>query len=290
VYDADMPEYAFAVDLYQSDPVGSAGRWLYVQEYAPPVTVDKDRARARREEAISVLPEVTGLPPEAIYWRTRRPQKGRSQYEAIAEVDERVVVEEGGLKFLVNFTDYLDTGLFLDHRKTRARMRRLATGKRFLNLFCYTGAATVHAAAGGAASTTSIDMSRTYVEWAKRNLAINGLVGEHAFIQEDCIAWLVEGGGEPYDLIFLDPPTFSNSKRMDREFDVQRDHVDLIRATLKRLAPGGLLLFSTNFRKFRLDREALDGLDIRDITKATIPFDYSRDPKVHACFEIRHGQ
>ena len=290
VYDADMPEYAFAIDLYQSDPVGSAGRWLYVQEYAPPATVDKDRARARREEAISVLPEVTGLPPEAIYWRTRRQQKGKSQYEAIAEVDERVVVEEGGLKFLVNFTDYLDTGLFLDHRKTRARIRQLARGKRFLNLFCYTGAATVHAAAGGAASTTSIDMSRTYVEWAKRNLAINGLPGEHAFIQEDCIAWLAESGGGPYDLIFLDPPTFSNSKRMDREFDVQRDHVDLIRATLKRLAPGGLLLFSTNFRKFKLDREALDGLDIRDITKATIPFDYSRDPKVHACFEIRRGQ
>ena len=290
VYDADMPEYAFAIDLYQSDPVGSAGRWLYVQEYAPPATVDKDRARARREEAISVLPEVTGLPPEAIYWRTRRQQKGKSQYEAIAEVDERVVVEEGGLKFLVNFTDYLDTGLFLDHRKTRARVRQLARGKRFLNLFCYTGAATVHAAAGGAASTTSIDMSRTYVEWAKRNLAINGLPGEHAFIQEDCIAWLAESGGGPYDLIFLDPPTFSNSKRMDREFDVQRDHVDLIGATLKRLAPGGLLLFSTNFRKFKLDREALEGVDVREITKATIPFDYSRDPKVHACFEIRRGQ
>jgi 23S rRNA (guanine2445-N2)-methyltransferase / 23S rRNA (guanine2069-N7)-methyltransferase len=290
VYDADMPEYAFAIDLYQSDPVGSAGRWLYVQEYAPPATVDKDRARARREEAISVLPEVTGLPPEAIYWRTRRPQKGKSQYEAIADIDERVVVEEGGLKFLVNFTDYLDTGLFLDHRKTRARIRQLARGKRFLNLFCYTGAATVHAAAGGAASTTSIDMSRTYVEWAKRNLAINGLPGEHAFIQEDCIAWLAESGGGPYDLIFLDPPTFSNSKRMDHEFDVQRDHVDLIGATLKRLAPGGLLLFSTNFRKFKLDREALEGVDVREITKATIPFDYSRDPKVHACFEIRRGQ
>ena len=174
-YDADMPEYAFAIDLYQSDPAGSAGRWLYVQEYAPPATVDKDRARARREEAISVLPEVTGLGTDAIYWRTRRPQKGKSQYEAIAEVDERVVVEEGGLKFLVNFTDYLDTGLFLDHRKTRARIRKLAQGKRFLNLFCYTGAATVHAAAGGAASTTSVDMSRTYVDWAKRNLAINGL-------------------------------------------------------------------------------------------------------------------
>jgi 23S rRNA (guanine2445-N2)-methyltransferase / 23S rRNA (guanine2069-N7)-methyltransferase len=286
VYDADMPEYAFAIDLYQSDPAGSVGRWLYVQEYAPPATVDKDRARARREEAISVLPEVTGLPAESIYWRTRRPQKGTSQYQAIAEVDERVVVEEGGLKFLVNFTDYLDTGLFLDHRPMRARIRGLAKGKRFLNLFCYTGAATVYAAAGGAASTTSIDMSRTYVEWARRNLAINRLSGKHEFIQEDCLAWLAEERAGHYDLIFLDPPTFSNSRRMDREFDVQRDHVDLIRATLKRLAPGGLLLFSTNFRKFKLDAEALQDLQVRDITKGSVPFDFSRDPKVHACFEI----
>jgi 23S rRNA (guanine2445-N2)-methyltransferase / 23S rRNA (guanine2069-N7)-methyltransferase len=287
VYDADMPEYAFAIDLYQSDPAGSAGRWLYVQEYAPPATVDKDRARARREEALSVLPEVTGLGSEAIYWRTRRPQKGASQYEAIAEIDERVMVEEGGLKFLVNFTDYLDTGLFLDHRKTRARIRELAKGKRFLNLFCYTGAATVYAAAGGAASTTSVDMSRTYLDWAKRNLAVNGFAGPHAFIQEDCIAWLVEGGPAAFDLIFLDPPTFSNSKRMAREFDVQRDHPDLVRAAMKRLAPGGLLLFSTNFRKFKLDREALADLDVRDITKETVPFDFSRDAKVHACFELR---
>jgi len=289
VYDSDMPEYAFAVDMYQSDPAGSAGRWLYVQEYAPPATVDKDRARARREEAISVLPEVTGLAADAIYWRTRRPQKGKSQYEAIAEVDERVVVEEGGLKFLVNFTDYLDTGLFLDHRKTRARIRKLAQGKRFLNLFCYTGAATVHAAAGGAASTTSVDMSRTYVEWAKRNLAVNGLTGQHAFLQEDCLAWLAEARPERFDLIFLDPPTFSNSKRMDRKFDVQRDHVDLIRATMKLLAPGGLLLFSTNFRKFKLDAEALKDLQIRDITRSTIPQDFARDAKVHTCFEIRHA-
>jgi 23S rRNA (guanine2445-N2)-methyltransferase / 23S rRNA (guanine2069-N7)-methyltransferase len=286
LYDADMPEYAFAIDLYQSDPAGSAGRWLYVQEYAPPATVDRAGAKARREEAIAVLPEVTGLAPDAIYWRTRRPQKGGSQYEAIAEVGERVVVEEAGLKFLVNFTDYLDTGLFLDHRMTRARIRTLAKGRRFLNLFCYTGAATVYAAAGGAAATTSVDMSRTYIDWAKRNMAVNRLEGGHAFIQEDCLAWLDRSQGGPWDLIFLDPPTFSNSKRMAREFDVQRDHADLIRAAMRRLAPDGLLLFSTNFRKFRLDAGALDGLDIRDITRATIPFDFARDSKVHACFEI----
>jgi 23S rRNA (guanine2445-N2)-methyltransferase / 23S rRNA (guanine2069-N7)-methyltransferase len=287
LYDADMPEYAFAIDLYQSDPAGSAGRWLYVQEYAPPATVDKQKARARREEALSVLPEVTGLAAEAIYWRTRRPQKGKAQYEAIAEVGERVVVEEGGLKFLVNFTDYLDTGLFLDHRRTRARIRELAGGKRFLNLFCYTGAATVHAAAGGAKSTTSVDMSRTYLDWSKRNMTVNGFTGAHEFIQEDCLAWLAQDRGDRYDLIFLDPPTFSNSKRMDRELDVQRDHVELIRLAMRRLAAGGLLLFSTNFRKFRLDREALGDLDVRDVSKATVPLDFARDPKVHACFEIR---
>jgi len=289
LYDADMPEYAFAIDLYQSDPAGTAGRWLYVQEYAPPATVDRAKAKARREEAISVLSEVTSLPMDAVYWRTRRPQKGKSQYEAIAEVDERVVVEEGGLKFLVNFTDYLDTGLFLDHRKTRARIRELAKGKRFLNLFCYTGTATVHAAAGGAASTTSVDMSLTYLDWAKRNLAVNGLAGKHEFIQEDCLAWLSEARTERYDLVLLDPPTFSNSKRMEQEFDVQRDHVDLVHAAAGLLAPGGLLLFSTNFRKFKLDAAALKDFEIRDITKGTVPFDFARDAKVHACFEVRRA-
>jgi 23S rRNA (guanine2069-N7)-methyltransferase / 23S rRNA (guanine2445-N2)-methyltransferase len=289
LYDADMPEYAFAIDLYQSDPEGRGGRWLYVQEYAPPATVDSAKAKARREEALSVLSEVTGLGTEAIYWRTRRPQKGKSQYEAMADVGERVIVEEGGLDFLVNFTDYLDTGLFLDHRKTRARVRVLAKGKRFLNLFCYTGAATVYAAAGGAATTTSVDMSRTYLDWAKRNLSVNEIEGAHAFVQDDCLAWLADAPATTYDLIFLDPPTFSNSKRMDREFDVQRDHAELIRAAMKRLAPGGLLLFSTNFRKFRLDAAALDGLVVHDITRKTIPRDFAGDARIHHCYEIRRA-
>ena len=289
LYDADMPEYAFAIDVYQSDPEGRAGRWLYVQEYAPPATVDRAKAKARREEALSVLPEVTGLATDAIYWRTRRPQKGKSQYEAMADVGERVLVDEGGLKFLVNFTDYLDTGLFLDHRKTRARIRELARGRHFLNLFCYTGAATVYAAAGGAAATTSVDMSRTYLDWAKRNLSVNALTGANEFVQEDCLGWLADAPQAAYDLIFLDPPTFSNSKRMEREFDVQRDHADLIRSAMKRLAPGGLLLFSTNFRKFRLDATALEGLVAHDITRKTIPRDFAGNARIHHCFEIRRA-
>ncbi|MFZ2507057.1 MAG: bifunctional 23S rRNA (guanine(2069)-N(7))-methyltransferase RlmK/23S rRNA (guanine(2445)-N(2))-methyltransferase RlmL, partial [Steroidobacteraceae bacterium] len=278
IYDADMPEYAFAIDSYQTDPLGVGGRWLYVQEYSPPATVDPAKARARREEALSVLPEVTGLAADAIYWRTRRPQKGGNQYQALDASRERVVVEEGGLKFLVNFSDYLDTGLFLDHRITRARIRDAASGQRFLNLFCYTGTASVYAAAGGARSTTSVDMSRTYLDWARSNMEINGFRGkDHEFVQADCLQWLAEDDGRRYDVIFLDPPTFSNSKRMDREFDVQRDHVALIRSALVRLAPDGLLLYSTNFRKFKLDAEALSDVRVTDITPQTIPLDFERD-------------
>lgn len=237
-----------------------------------------------------MLPEVTGVAMEAIYWRTRRPQKGGAQYEPLAQEGERVVVQEGGLKFLVNFTDYLDTGLFLDHRPTRARIRQLAAGKRFLNLFCYTGAATVCAAAGGALGTTSVDLSRTYLDWARRNLEINGLRGDaHRLVQADCLAWLARDDGQRFDLVFLDPPTFSNSKRMEREFDVQRDHAALIRDTLRRVAPGGLLLFSTNFRRFRLDAGALAGFDVRDVTRQTIPRDFARDARIHHCYEIRRG-
>jgi 23S rRNA (guanine2445-N2)-methyltransferase / 23S rRNA (guanine2069-N7)-methyltransferase len=219
----------------------------------------------------------------------RRKQKRGSQYEKLAQRGEFHTVGEGGIELLVNFTDYLDTGLFLDHRPTRARIRELAKGKRFLNLFAYTCTATVFAAAGGAVATTSIDLSRTYLDWAKRNLELNGFrdSSRHRLVQDDVVDWLARPARERYDLIFLDPPTLSRSKRMAGELDVQRDHVRLLHGVLARLAPGGLLIFSTNFRKFRIDGDALSALEVRDVTSATIPKDFARDAKIHHCYELR---
>jgi 23S rRNA (guanine2445-N2)-methyltransferase / 23S rRNA (guanine2069-N7)-methyltransferase len=288
LYDADMPEYAFAIDLYQADTAGLGGAWLYVQEYAAPATVDRARARARREEALSVLTEVTGIAPDRVFMKTRRQQKGTAQYEKLTERGEFDVVAEGGLRFLVNFTDYLDTGIFLDYRLVRARIRELARGRRFLNLFAYTGSSTCYAAAGGAASTLSVDMSHTYLDWARRNLELNGLAGPtHAFVRADCLAWLSYDDGQRFDLVLLDPPTFSNSKSMEREFDVQRDHVGLVRATLSRLAPGGMLIFSTNLQRFRLDAAALGEVDVEDWSAATLPKDFARRPRIRSVFAIR---
>ena len=288
VYDADMPEYAFAIDLYRTlDPDLT---WLYVQEYAAPSEIELDAVRRRRNQALSVLPEVTGVPEERIRVRTRRRTKRGEQYRKVDEQANFHVVMEGGLKFRVNFDDYLDTGIFLDHRMTRARLREAANGKRFLNLFAYTATATVYAAAGGAASTTTVDMSRTYLDWAQRNLAINGITGrQHAPIQADCREWLQEAAHrkERYDLIFLDPPTFSNSKRMEGVLDVERDHGSLIDACAKLLAPGGLLVFSTNAQRFKLDEALATRYAIRDISAATLPRDFERNPRIHRCFEIR---
>jgi len=288
MYDADMPEYAFAIDLYRTlDPQLT---WLHVQEYAAPAEIELEAVRRRRNEALSVLPEVTGVPEERIHVRTRRRNKRGEQYRKVDEQANFHVVMEGGLKFRVNFDDYLDTGLFLDHRVTRARLRAAASGKRFLNLFAYTGTATVYAAAGGAASTTTVDMSRTYLDWAQRNLAINGITGrQHALVQADCREWLEESahGKERYDLIFLDPPTFSNSKRMEGVLDVERDHGALIDACAKLLAPGGLLVFSTNAQRFKLAESLATEYDIRDISAATLPRDFERNPRIHRCFEIR---
>jgi len=285
VYDADMPEYAFAIDLY-----GRGARHVYVQEYAPPKTVDQESARERRREALAVLPEVLGVPISQVHSRVRKPQKGSEQYEKREDVAERHAVQEGGLKFWVNFRDYLDTGLFLDHRLVRALLREWAKGTDFLNLFCYTGSATVYAAAGGARSSTSIDLSNTYLDWAHENLLLNGFPGrEHQLHRADCLAWLEEqeATGPRFDLIFVDPPTFSNSKRMEGVLDVQRDHVGMIRRSLKLLRHSGRLVFSTNYTKFKLDSEALADLRVEDISARTIPKDFERHTRIHRCFIIQ---
>lgn len=289
LYDADMPEYALAVDLYTGAGPDEGKRWLYVQEYSPPITVSPDAARKRREEALAVLPEVTGVALSEVHLRVRKRQKDGGQYRKLNRREEFHVVEEDGLKLQINLDDYLDTGLFLDHRLTRGRLRAAAEGKRFLNLFCYTGVATLHAAAGGARTSLSIDLSRTYLDWAGRNLALNGFdAGAHQLLQADCLAWLDAPAQETFDLIFLDPPTFSNSARMEGVLDVQRDHARLIEGCLKRLAPGGLLVFSTNAQRFVIDPALEARCEVRDITAATLPFDFAGNPRIHRCFEIRH--
>jgi 23S rRNA (guanine2445-N2)-methyltransferase / 23S rRNA (guanine2069-N7)-methyltransferase len=292
LYDADMPEYAFAIDLYRT--VEPDESWLYVQEYAAPSNIEEEAVRRRRGEALSALPGVTGVPAERIKLRTRRRTPRGEQYRKVGEGGRFHTVLEGGLRFLVNFDEYLDTGLFLDHRLTRARLREEASGRRFLNLFAYTGTATVYAAAGGAAASTSVDMSRTYLDWAQRNLALNEIATKgraHEFVQADCMEWLRDGARaqERYGLIFLDPPTFSNSKRMQGVLDMERDHPVLIDACVRLLAPGGLLVFSTNAQRFRLDPALAQRHAIRDISAATLPQDFERNPRIHRCFEVRQA-
>ncbi len=277
-YDADLPEYSAAIDVYEG--------WLHLQEYEAPRDIPQEVARRRFGEIIRVAGDVFEVPRERIAIKQRRVQTRDDRYGRQADRAEVLEVGEGGLKFEVNLFDYLDTGLFLDHRPMRARLRELARGKRFLNLFCYTATASVYAAAGGARSTTSVDLSNTYLEWGARNLARNGFSGAaHRLVQGDTVAWL-EACRESFDLIFVDPPTFSNSKRAD-DFDVQRDHMRLLRLCGERLAPGGLIVFSNNYRRFRLDAAISAEFEVRDITRATIPPDFARDARIHHAFELR---
>ena len=296
LYDADMPEYAFAVDIYDADV-----RHVYVQEYAAPRSVNAQGALERRRETLAVLPVALGVPVTQVHTRVRKPQKGAEQYrkhghraEAASHADrrehERVVVKEGGLEFWVNFQDYLDTGLFLDHRLVRGMLREWARGGDFLNLFCYTASATVYAAAGGARRTVSVDLSNTYLDWARDNLLLNGFNSAgHELHRADCLTWLEQekAAGPRFDLIFLDPPTFSNSKSMDGVLDVQRDHVAMIRRCMQLLRPTGRLVFSTNYTRFRLDAASLGNLAVEDITRPSIPKDFERHTRIHRCFSIR---
>ncbi|MBK6277615.1 MAG: bifunctional 23S rRNA (guanine(2069)-N(7))-methyltransferase RlmK/23S rRNA (guanine(2445)-N(2))-methyltransferase RlmL [Gammaproteobacteria bacterium] len=280
IYDADIPEYAVAVDRY--------GAWAHVAEYAPPAWVDEALARERLEEVRAGLASVLQLPPGRIVLKTRSRQRGTQQYQRLARENHFMEVAEGPARLLVNLRDFLDTGLFLDHRPLRRLVAAEARGKRFLNLFCYTAAVTVFAGLGGARATTSVDMSATYLDWARRNLALNGLPeAQHELVRADCLRWL---GAERrrWDLVFLDPPSFSNSKRMEETLDVQRDHVALIRAALRVLEREGTLLFSTNRRGFRLDAGALADLEISDLTEQSIDPDFNRKPVPHRLYRIRY--
>ena len=293
-YDADIPEYAAAIDVYTAiatdgeQPTNGESfpqTWLHVQEYAPPRDIPEDVARNRLRDLLRGASEAFGVPRERVAVKTRYKAKGGSKYGRFAQRGEFLVVEEGGLKFRVNLFDYLDTGLFLDHRPARAQVRTLARGKRFLNLFCYTGAASVHAAAGGAASTTSVDLSATYLEWAARNFTLNGFSGSrHELVQADALNWLRHARGQ-YDLVFVDPPTFSNSKRAD-DFDVQRDHAQLLRLCGERLAPEGVILFSNNLRRFHLKESLQETFEVRTTTPQSIPFDFERNPRIHVSYEL----
>ena len=291
LYDADLPEYALAVDLYQSaNPATPERRFVQVQEYAAPPDIDPKAARRRLREGIGVIAEVLEVPEQDLFFKVRQPQRGKAQYERLAQTDQFHKVAEDALTLLVNFADYLDTGLFLDHRETRRMIGRLAKGRHILNLFGYTGVASCHAARSGARSTTTVDLSKTYLDWARRNLALNGFTGQdHQLIQANCLEWLAQARAYSghFGLIFLDPPTFSSSKRMDGTLEVERDQVRLIRASLALLAPDGELIFSTNKRRFKLDQEALSDLDIADISAQTIPKDFARNPHIHRCWRIR---
>ncbi|MBC3954145.1 MULTISPECIES: bifunctional 23S rRNA (guanine(2069)-N(7))-methyltransferase RlmK/23S rRNA (guanine(2445)-N(2))-methyltransferase RlmL [Pseudomonas] len=277
VYDADMPEYSMAIDLYHD--------WVHVQEYAAPKSIDPEKASARLFDALAAIPQALNIDKSRVVIKRRERQSGTRQYERQSAQGQFLEVSEGGVKLLVNLTDYLDTGLFLDHRPMRMRIQREAAGKRFLNLFAYTATASVHAAKGGARSTTSVDLSRTYLDWARRNLSLNGFSDKNRLEQSDVTVWL-QACREEYDLIFIDPPTFSNSKRMEGVFDVQRDQVELIDLAMARLAPGGVLYFSNNFRKFVLDENLGQRYAVEEITAQTIDQDFARNSKIHRAWKI----
>ncbi len=289
-YDADLPEYSAAIDVYQSEPEGET--WLHVQEYAAPAEIPEATTRRRLNELLAAVREVFAVPRERIALKTRERGKGGSKYANIAAArpDQRgefLVVREGDAKLRVNLFDYLDTGLFLDHRPLRLRIAAEAEDTRFLNLFGYAGAATVQAAIGRARQTTTVDLSATYLQWCADNLQLNGFVGaRHRLVQADAMAWLEADTGQ-YDLIFCDPPTFSNSARAE-DFDVQREHVRLLRAAMARLAPGGTLYFSNNARRFRIDAQAVAAFArCEDITTQTIPPDFARNPRIHQAWRLR---
>lgn len=274
-----MPDFPFVIDRYEDV--------LHVAEYARPHGMEPDEHSEWLQGSIQVISEVLQVHPDRIYLKFRQRQQGLRQYERFARAGAEYLVRENGLRFIINPADYLDTGLFLDHRITRQLVRAECAGKRVLNLFAYTGAFTVYAAAGGAAETLTIDLSATYLKWADRNLALNGFEGkEHRLLQTDALEWLRSRPAEKWDIIVLDPPVFSNSKRMNGTLDVQRDHVWLLDMAVKCLTPDGILYFSTNLRNFKMDTEAVAASHIRDISAITIPPDF-RNKRIHRCYTLQ---
>lgn len=279
LYERDIPEIPLVVDRYED--------YLHITEYERP----HDRDPAQHANWLELMAATAGraleLPPRNVYLKRRSRQRGKRQHEKLAETNERVEVHEGGLKFLVNLADYPDTGLFLDHRVTRQLVRDAAAGKHLLNLFAYTGSFTVYAAAGGAVQTTSVDLSNTYLDWAKANLRLNGFAGdEHRLIAADVSTFLRNHPrGELYDLVVFDPPTFSNSKSTERVWDVQRDAVPMLLELMALVRPGGVIFFSTNFRRFKLDESEIPAAEVHEISKQTVPEDF-RNRRIHRCWRI----
>ncbi|MGI2107558.1 bifunctional 23S rRNA (guanine(2069)-N(7))-methyltransferase RlmK/23S rRNA (guanine(2445)-N(2))-methyltransferase RlmL [Shewanella frigidimarina] len=285
LYDADLPEYNVAIDRYVD--------YVVIQEYSAPATIPEAVTKRRISDVLLALPGALGIHPDRITLKTRERQKGANQYQKIDERKVEVITEEYGAKFKLNLTGYLDTGLFLDHRVTRKLVGDKAKGKNVLNLFAYTGSASVHAAIGGAKSVTTIDMSNTYINWAKENFALNGLSGaKYDFIQADCLQWIKDNSHQKFELIFIDPPTFSNSKRMEDSWDVQRDHAEMLGGLIKLLSPNGELIFSNNKRKFKMDIEALNqaGIDVTNIDHLCLPLDYKRNPHIHNVWLLTHAK
>ncbi len=269
VYDHDLPEFPLCIEFY--------GDQLYVAEYSRRHGLTDAEHDLWMGHTLAVISEVLAVARDKIHLRLRRRKQGRlGQYQKLNEEKREFEVMENGLKFLVNLDDYLDTGLFLDHRLTRQMVREWCREKKVLNLFAYTGSFSVYAAAGGAAAVQTVDLSKTYLLWAERNMRANGFTDDskYSYIHADVVSYLGELPAQSFDIIVMDPPTFSNSKRMTEFLDIQRDHVKLINQCLNALSKGGILLFSTNYRKFELDRDAISSPAITDITRATTPFDF----------------
>jgi 23S rRNA (cytosine1962-C5)-methyltransferase len=282
VYDRDIPDWPFAVDWYD-------GR-VQLVEYPSRRQLRTRESEERRALAADAVMRVLQVPLERLYVKTRRPKVwGAEQYDRLEAPPDPFVVEEGDLRFEVDLAAHLDTGLFLDHRLTRSIVREEARGARFLNLFCYTGAFTVCAAAGGARHSTSVDLSNTYLEWTKRNLTLNGLwERRHLLVRADVLSWLDQAvaRGERFDLVVLDPPSFSTSKKMSGSLDVQRDQGRLLARAGDLLSPSGTLYFSTHFQGFRLQPEKLPAFAFEELTPNTVPPDFHHK-EVHRCWRIR---